>query len=95
MCFIYIKVCTSTRDSGIFITIELINNLPETKMLILKIDQVLRNDMIKIAEASSAKMTVEMEAFINKLIEDGKYAKPTEDEFDLFDELFDAMEDAA
>ena len=49
-------------------------------MLILKIDQVLRNDMIKI---------------INKLIEDGKYAKPTEDEFDLFDELFDAMEDAA
>ena len=64
-------------------------------MLVLKIDQMNRNDMVKIAEASSAKMTAEMEAFLVKLIEDGKYAKPTEDEFDLFDELFDAMEEAA
>ena len=64
-------------------------------MLVLKIDQMNRNDMVKIAEASSAKMTAEMEAFLTKLIEDGKYAKPTEDEFDLFDELFDAMEEAA
>jgi hypothetical protein len=32
MCFFSINSCTSTRDSGIFITIELINNLPETKM---------------------------------------------------------------
>ncbi len=64
-------------------------------MLVLKIDQMNRNDMVKIAEASSAKMTAEMEAFLAKLIEDGKYAKPTEDEFDLFDELFDAMEEAA
>ena len=62
---------------------------PEIKMLRLK---TTRNDMIKIAEAFPAKMTVEMEDFINKLIEDGKYAEPTEDEFDLFDELFDAME---
>jgi hypothetical protein len=64
-------------------------------MLVLKIDQMNRNDMVKIAEASSAKMTAEMEAFLTKLIEDGKYAKPTEDEFDLFDELFDEMEEAA
>jgi hypothetical protein len=54
-----------------------------------------RNDMVKIAEASPAKMTTEMEAFLAKLVEDGKYAKPTGDEFDLFDELFDAMEEAA
>ena len=47
-------------------------------MLVLKIDQMNRNDMVKIAEASSAKMTAEMEAFLTKLIEDGKYAKPTE-----------------
>jgi len=64
-------------------------------MLVLKIDQMNRNDMVKIAEASSAKMTAEMEAFLTKLIENGKYAKPTEDEFDLFDELFDEMEEAA
>ena len=64
-------------------------------MLVLKIDQMNRNDILKIAEASSAKMTAEMEAFLTKLIENGKYAKPTEDEFDLFDELFDEMEEAA
>jgi hypothetical protein len=33
MCFFSINSCTSTRDSGIFITIELINNLPEIKMI--------------------------------------------------------------
>ncbi len=64
-------------------------------MLILKINEMTRNDMVKIAEASPAKMTTEMEAFLAKLVEDGKYAKPTGDEFDLFDELFDAMEEAA
>ena len=64
-------------------------------MLILKINEMTRNDMVKIAEASPAKMTIEMEAFLAKLVEEGKYAKPTVDEFDLFDELFDAMEEAA
>ena len=63
-------------------------------MLMLKINEMTRNDMVKIAEASPYKMTAEMEVFLAKLIEDGKYAKPTDDEFDLFDELFDALEDA-
>ena len=63
-------------------------------MLVLKINEMTRNDMVKIAEASSAKMTAEMEAFLAELIENGKYAKPTADEFDLFDELFDEMEAA-
>jgi len=65
------------------------------KMLVIKINEMTRNDMVKIAEASSAKMTAEMEAFLAELIENGKYAKPTGDEFDLFDKLFDAMEEAA
>jgi hypothetical protein len=64
-------------------------------MLILKINEMTRNDMVKIAEASTAKMTAEMEAFLAKLVENGKYAKATGDEFDKFDELFDAMEEAA
>ena len=64
-------------------------------MLVLKINEVTRNDMVKIAEASPAEMTVEMEAFLAKIVEGGKYAKATEDEIELFDELFDAMEEAA
>mgnify|MGYP001258362038 CR=1 FL=1 len=64
-------------------------------MLILKINEVTRNDMVKIAEASPADMTADMEAFLAELVVKGKYAKPTGDEFDLFDELFDAMEEAA
>jgi hypothetical protein len=54
-----------------------------------------RNDMVKIAEASPAEMTAEMAEFLAELVKKGKYAKPTGDEFDVFDELFDAMEEAA
>jgi hypothetical protein len=64
-------------------------------MLILKINEMTRNDMVKIAEASPAKMTAEMAEFLEGLVKKGKYAKPTGDEFDMFDELFDAMEEAA
>ena len=51
-----------------------------------------RNDLITIANASLATMTVEMEWFLSKLIEHGKYAEPSEIEFDLFDRLLDEME---
>jgi len=51
--------------------------------------------MVEIAKASLATMTVEMEAFLAKLIEDGKYAEPSGDEFDLFDKLLDEMEEVA
>ncbi len=61
-------------------------------MLILKINEMTRNDMVKIAEASPAEMTAEMAEFLEELVKQGKYAKPTGDEFDVFDELFDAME---
>ena len=64
-------------------------------MLILKINEMTRNAMVKIAEASPAKMTAEMAEFLAELVKKGKYAKPTGDEFDVFDELFDAMEEAA
>ena len=64
----------------------------EVMMLILKINEMTRNDMVKIAEASPAEMTAEMAAFLAELVKKGKYAKPTDDEFDVFDELFDAME---
>ena len=40
-------------------------------------------------------MTAEMAEFLEGLVKKGKYAKPTGDEFDMFDELFDAMEEAA
>ena len=63
-------------------------------MLLLKINEMTRNDMVKIAKASPANMTAEMEDFLVKLIEGGKYAHPTGDEYDKFDELFDAMEEA-
>lgn len=58
-------------------------------MLLIKMT---RNDMVKIAEASLATMTVEMKAFLETLIEAGRYAEPTDDEFDLFDKLLDEME---
>ena len=51
-----------------------------------------RNDMVEIANASLATMTVEMEWFLSKLIEHGKYAEPSEIEFYLFDKLLDEME---
>tara|TARA_R100000995_G_C3451846_1_gene108566 strand:+ start:503 stop:691 length:189 start_codon:yes stop_codon:yes gene_type:complete len=52
-----------------------------------------RDDMVKIANASLATMTEEMEWFLSKLIEYGKYAEPSEIEFYLFDKLLDEMEE--
>ena len=52
----------------------------------------MRKFLVDVAKASDSKMTEEMVAFIEKLTADGLYTEASKDEIELFDSLFDAME---
>ena len=52
----------------------------------------MRKFLVDVAKVADAEMTEEMAAFIEKLTADGLYTEATEDEIELFDQLFEAME---
>ena len=60
--------------------------------MILKTTETMRKFLVDVAKASDSKMTEEMVAFIEKLTADGLYTEASKDEIELFDSLFDAME---
>jgi hypothetical protein len=61
--------------------------------MMIKMQEIMRKFLVDVAKAADAEMTEEMATFIKKLTVDGLYAEATEDEIELFDQLFETMED--
>ena len=62
------------------------------QMMMIKMQEIMRKFLVDVAKVADAEMTEEMAAFIEKLTADGLYTEATEDEIELFDQLFEAME---
>lgn len=57
----------------------------------IKIPEIMRTDLIKIAEASEVADDPKIISFVDKLKERGQYTEATEGEIEEYDEIYESL----